>query len=210
MKFDRDAFPVFVDKLIEAFNPRFLRNLPHGSNESERPVFIVGMPRSGTTLVEQILSSHPEVYGAGELGDIRLAMIDLPKVIGTQNEYPDCLLDMKQETCDQIAQTYLDHLMRLATDERYVINKMPGNFLNLGFISILFPKARIIHCMRDPLDTCLSCYFNEFLSGGHGYAYRLDDLGYYYRYYERLMQHWHKVLDTPILNVPGKYDTPPT
>ena len=200
IKYDSDAFTASVKKLIEAFDSQNLSNLPRGSNHSERPVFIVGMPRSGTTLVEQILASHPEVYGAGELDHIRLAIDDLPRTGELQKPYPDCLVELTQETYDHIAQSYLDHLKQLSTRERYVIDKMPGNFLHLGFIALLFPKAHIIHCMREPLDTCLSCYFSDF-KGAHSYAYRLEDLGHYYRNYERLMQHWNAVLDIPILNV---------
>ena len=204
LKFDSDAFSASVDKIIETFNSQVLRNLPRGSNHSERPVFIVGMPRSGTTLVEQILSSHPQVFGAGELEDIRWAIGNLPKMVKLQKPFPDCLVDLTQETYDQIAQSYLDHLTQLSTDERYVINKMPGNFIHLGFIAILFPKTRIIHCMRDPLDTCLSCYFSKFNGTAHRYSYRLDYLGHYYRNYQRLMRHWNEVLDIPILNVSYK------
>lgn len=198
--FDSDSFSAYVDKLIETFNSRFLRSLPRGSNDSARPVFIVGMPRSGTTLVEQILSSHPQIYGAGELEYIRLAINDLPNMVELQNLFPECLVELTQETIDQIALSYLDHLMQLSTQERYVINKMPLDFLHLGFIAMLFPKARIIHCTRDPLDTCLSCYFSEF-QGDHRYAHRLEDLGNYYKNYDRLMKHWSEVLDIPILNV---------
>ncbi len=200
IKFDRDSDSAIVDKLIETFNPHFLSNLPRSTNNSERPVFIVGMPRSGTTLVEQILSSHPQIYGAGELGYLRMAIPKLPK-LESQKTYPDNLAELTQETYDQIAQSYLDFLMQSSTEERYVINKMPGYFLHLGFIAILFPKARIIHCMRDPLDTCLSCYFSDFIGSSNSFAHRLEDLGYHYRNYDRLMQHWNAVLDIPILNV---------
>ncbi len=199
--FNNDAFSASVDKLIETFDTQISGNLPRGSNDSERPVFIVGMPRSGTTLVEQILASHPDVYGAGELEDIRLAIANLPRLIEIQKPFPDCFADLTQQTVDQVAQVYLDHLQQLSNDARYVIDKMPGNFLHLGFIALLFPRTHIIHCMRDPLDTCLSCYFSEFKGTAHRYSYRLEDLAHYYNDYHRLMQHWYRVLDIPILNV---------
>jgi tetratricopeptide (TPR) repeat protein len=201
MEFDGDAYSASVDKLIETFNTRNLSTLPRASNNSDRTVFIVGMPRSGTTLVEQILSCHPEVFGAGELEHIHLAIDNLPKMVTSQKPYPDCLAELTQESLDELAQTYLDHMAQLATHEHYVINKMPELFQHLGFIAMLFPKARIIHCTRDPLDTCLSLYFGNFRGLGVRYCYRQEDLGHYYRNYERLMQHWNAVLDIPIMNV---------
>ena len=200
IQYDSDSDSAFVDKLIETFNPHFLSNLARSSNDSERPVFIVGMPRSGTSLVEQILASHSQIYGAGELGYLRMAIPNLPR-LESQKTYPDSLAELTQETYDHIAQSYLDLLMQSSTEERYVINKMPGYFLHLGFIAILFPRAHIIHCMRDPLDTCLSCYFSDFVGSSNSFTHRLEDLGHHYRNYDRLMRHWNEVLDIPILNV---------
>ena len=165
-----------------------------------RPVFIVGMPRSGTSLTEQILASHPEVFGAGELNDINESIAKLPAMIRNNNTYPGCIKDLNQEIADKLAQEYLTRLDSFSTEKKRITDKMPHNFVNLGLISLLFPEARIIHCLRDPRDTCLSLYFQDF-GWIHPYATRLENLGNYYVQYKRLMKHWTSVLDTPILTI---------
>ena len=192
-----------VDKHVAVYNKEFMRRAPRASHGSQRPVFIVGMPRSGTTLVEQILSIHPEVYGAGELEDINWMAISLPKTLASSSSYPDCVPELTVDACDQLAAQYLDRLSALAPDAaRLVTDKMPGNYFHLGLVVLLFPEARIIHCTRDPLDICLSCYFQSFIqANNHQYAYNLEHLGCAYRQYQRLMNHWKHVLDVPFMDV---------
>lgn len=190
----------FVDSLITIYNKDFLNNAPHGKNESQRPVFIIGMPRSGTSLVEQILASHPRIHGAGELEVIGRMTDALPAELGVNTPYPQCLSSLTQEKCDELAQRYLEQLASQAGDALRVTDKMPRNFLHLGFITLLFPHARIIHCIRNPLDTCLSCYFQRFV-GGNEFADNLADLGAYYNQYLRLMRHWKTTLDISMLEI---------
>lgn len=173
---------------------------PRATNRSRLPVFIVGMPRSGTSLVEQILASHPRVHGAGELEDISLIYKDLPRLLETDLPFPRCMALLKRKTLDQIAQRYLNRLARLGGSAMRVTDKMPHNFLLLGLIDQLFPGARVIHVHRDPMDTCLSIYFQRF-NEKHPYAFALEDLGRYYRQYEGLMAHWRAVLRLPLLDV---------
>ena len=172
------------------------------SNQSKLPVFIVGMPRSGTSLVEQIIACHPLVYGAGELKDIHQLAASLPQLLGTYHEYPECEKLLTKGLLNELAGQHLDMLKKMADDESIirVTDKMPGNYLYLGLIKRLFPKATIIHCMRDPLDTCLSCYFQDFV-GYHPYAYNLMHLGMNYRHYEYLMEFWRDVIGLPMLEV---------
>jgi tetratricopeptide (TPR) repeat protein len=184
-----------VDALIAGFAPESLERMPRPSLRSERPVFIVGMPRSGTSLVEQILASHPRVFGAGELNDINELVRSLPASV-----YPGRMAAIGQGTVDELAGRYLDRLASLADDAWRVTDKMPANFQNLGFIAVLLPGARVIHCMREPLDTCLSIYFQNF-GTAHPYASDLGNIGAFYRQYERLMAHWREVLDIPIFEV---------
>jgi len=198
--FDREKFSGFMDALIDTFDSGFMRAAPRATHGSRRPIFIVGMPRSGTSLVEQILSSHPQVWGGGELEDIKEIAFSISAAVSSPLSYPRSVRDLTVETCNQLAARYLDRLTRLSSDARYVTDKMPQNFLALGLITLLFPGARIIHCARDPMDTCLSCYFHDFI-GYHPYVYQLDSLGFYYRQYRRLMHHWQEVLPDPILNV---------
>ncbi len=173
---------------------------PRATNRSHLPVFIVGMPRSGTSLVEQILASHPQVHGAGELEDISLIYKDLPRLLETDLPFPRCMALLKRKTLDQIAQRYLNRLARLGGTAMRVTDKMPHNFLLLGLIDHLFPGARVIHVHRDPMDTCLSIYFQRF-NAEHPYAFALADLGRYYRQYEGLMAHWRALLRLPLLDV---------
>jgi hypothetical protein len=198
--FDRGEFTRFIDDLINTFDVDFMRNAPCAHHGSRRPVFIVGMPRSGTSLVEQILASHPEVCGGGELEDIRHIAFGAGAWLGSSHTYPRVVRELAAADCDTLAAGYLKKLAVLSPQARCVTDKMPQNFLALGLIALLFPEARVIHCLRDPLDTCLSCYFHDF-TGYHPYAYRLEGLGFYYRQYQRLMRHWRAVLPIPMLDV---------
>lgn len=188
------------DDLISVFSAERISRLPRSRIHSELPVFIVGMPRSGTTLVEQILASHPDVFGAGELGDIPKIAATVSAAIRTATPYPHCVGELKQQTVDELSQSYLSVLTKFSRTAKRITDKMPHNFLNLGIISLLFPKARVIHCLRDPIDTCLSIYSLPF-NIAHPYADDLAHLGDYYRQYRRLMAHWKSVLSIPVLEI---------
>lgn len=198
--FDRDEFDSTIEKNIAVFSEQKNKALPVSSVRSGRPVFVVGMVRSGTSLVEQILASHPDVFGAGELGDIYYYSLKLPGIVGSGYRYPGCMSLVNQSHLDDFANQYLQHLAEISQGEKKVIDKLPGNFMYLGIIEKLFPDARVIHCMRDPVDTCLSAYFQNF-TGTLPYAYKLEDLAFFYKGYRRLMEHWKGVLDIPILDI---------
>lgn len=189
-----------IDETIRVFSKEFMQTAPHSTTHSTRPVFVLGMPRSGTSLLEQILASHPAVFGAGELPVLMRIAYNLPAFLGSDLEFPACVTRLNQQSVDRAANHYLQHLTRLSADAPRVIDKMPGNFNFIGLIDILFPGARIIHCMRDPLDTCLSCYFQDF-SRTQDYSYNLTHLGLFYRDYERLMAHWKRVVRVPVLDI---------
>jgi tetratricopeptide (TPR) repeat protein len=199
-QFDIDAHRAVVDELIEVFGREGLARMPRASRSAERVVLVVGMPRSGTSLVEQILASHPAVFGAGELPDIGHLTLRLPALPGRSTGYPRTVTGISQSQLDDLAAAYHDRLRQLSPDARRVTDKMPQNFLHLGFVELLFPQAKIIHCLRDPMDSCLSCYFHLF-GGYHPYAYDLRDLGLYYREYRRLMAHWKTALSLPMLEI---------
>ena len=152
------------------------------------PVFIVGMPRSGTTLIEQILSSHPAVEGAGELKtfDVVTAGVMLPE--RDAGEWEVALVRLRE-----LGRSYLDQVWKLAPDAQCITDKMPGNFMYLGLLHLMMPQAKIVHAMRDPMDSCFSCYTQHFRDS-HDYAYDLGTLGRYYRRYMKLMRHWHEVM----------------
>jgi tetratricopeptide (TPR) repeat protein len=199
-RFAREEHGKMVNDAIALFQTDRMRNMPKAKIMSDRPVFIVGMPRSGTSLVEQILASHPRIFGAGELNDINQYANGMQARLGAAAPYPACLGWVTQTVLDGLAQRYLDRLLAMEKTAARVTDKMPHNFLHLGMIAMLFPGARIIHTMRDPMDTCLSIYFQQF-NDLHAYAHNLSDLGYYYRSYEKLMTHWRSVLDLPLLEV---------
>jgi tetratricopeptide (TPR) repeat protein len=183
--YDRAKTTQGVDALIRRFDTQFFAdNALHG-NESDRPVFVVGLPRSGTSLTEQILASHTSVYGAGEL-TFWQAAFDTYFRVGLESPAAAQLLP-------GMAQSYLAQLNAVASDALHVVDKMTANFMCLGLIHAAFPRAKIIHLQRHPLDTCLSIYFQYFQTI-HPYGNDLEDLAHYYREYERLMAHWRSVL----------------
>lgn len=198
--FDRQQFLDFVQFNIDTFDKHFFAHATYASADSQRPVFILGMPRSGSSLTEQILASHKDVYGAGELRTIPNLGKETATLAKSEKEYPRLLPELNGEQLDTLAQSYLDHIENLAGGERLVTDKLPHNFMHVALISLLFPHSHIIHTVRNPMDTCLSCYFQDFLNQLN-FTYRLDDLGFYYCHYARLMEHWKKVIPVPTLTV---------
>jgi len=198
--FDEPGYVSMFDSLITTYTADIFAKHHHEFDSSENPIFIIGMPRSGTSLAEQILASHTDVYGAGELPIVNRMVDQLPIVLNTSIPYPECLKDLDNHTLGQLASEYLEESQQKSNNEEFITDKMPSNFMHLGFISLMFPNARIIHCTRDPLDTCLSCYFQNF-TGEHPYAYSLSSLGKFYRMYEKLMGHWSKVIPNQIFDL---------
>ena len=177
-----------------------LRN-PGKSDKKPQPVFIVGMPRSGTSLVEQILASYPLVSACGELQLINNLTSALPSLLKTDATYPECLSEADRNIFLVMAEWYLDEIgPMLDADSIVATDKAPLNFWHLGLIQLLFPGTKILHCVRNPLDNCLSNYFQNF-TGRLSYASDLASLGDYYLKYQRLMQHWKSVLDVGILDI---------
>lgn len=199
--YDPLAWERWISRQIAYFTSERLRSLPRATDRSDKPVFIVGMPRSGTSLVEQIVASHPAVHGAGELVYIQQIVIGTVSAASAQmDDYPDCLDRITLEHVDDMANIYLASITALNPAAERITDKMPMNFLYLGLISLLLPGARIIHCRRDPMDTCLSCFMTQFRSGQE-FKHDLTHLGAFYRLYERLLAHWKASLDVPILEV---------
>jgi tetratricopeptide (TPR) repeat protein len=192
--FDRASHRNLVDSIISANTPERMQRQIEGGNPSHRPVFIVGMPRSGTSLMEQILASHPDVFGAGEL---RFWSLEANRYFPDMSAWYDDARQLRE-----ISSRYETEISQHSSSASRVVDKMPANFLNLGMIHAAFPSARIIHMQRNPADTCLSIYFQGF-SEHHAYSNDLDDLAFYYREYRRLMNHWREVLPPGIfLDVP--------
>lgn len=165
--------------------------------DDERPVFIVGMPRSGTTLTEQYLSAHPDIEGMGELHDMRKIARDLGYGSDNPREFTDRVSKLTREDCTNIAHVYMKGYAKARKQARRLVDKSPHNYELLGLITLLFPKAHIIHCSRDPMDNCVAIFMQNF-NDAHGYNKDLTTLGGYYREYLGLMKHWRSVLPLPI------------
>lgn len=200
--FDAESHAAYISRIIETCNADFLQDRQSWRDNSQMPIFIFGMPRSGTTLVEQIVSSHPKVLAGGEL-DFFFQLEPKSTPEGQPLSYPEYLSLVDQQTARDISSKYLQLIRNLAESaegQNRVTDKMPHNFLFLGFLCLLFPNAKFIHCQRHPLDTCLSIYFQRF-AREHHYAYDLIDIGSSYREYHRLMGHWHDILPIQIFEV---------
>ncbi len=198
--FSREAHSRDIDAIIEAFSRDSLARLPRSPDRHERLIFIVGMPRSGTSLVEQILASHPGVHGAGELPHLLDIARSLPDRVGEATPYPRCIRAITPEAAREAADEYVSLLPGESRSFARVSDKMPHNFLHVGLIGLLFPGARVVHCVRDAIDTCFSCY-TTIMSPAHAYSTDLEDLGHVYRDYQRLMDHWESVAVVPIARV---------
>ncbi|MEI9989103.1 MAG: sulfotransferase [Rhizomicrobium sp.] len=191
ISYDETSVAEFFTAIAAAFSPALVRSRAGAGDLSDAPVFVVGMPRSGSTLVEQILASHPDVYGAGELLVMNDLIADLP-------DYPSGIAAVSDAALRKFGRRYIEHMRALAPGAKRIVDKLPANFRHLGTIHLALPNAKIVHVRRDPMDTCLSCYSKLFL-GGLNFAYDLGELGRYHKMYEVLTAHWHGVLPERVL-----------
>ncbi len=182
----------FFDLVTNIFDNTFMDQHQSSGSDDKTPIFIVGMPRSGTSLVEQILASHPQVYGAGEL--LYLKQVILRACGGSPGyNFLKNIEKLKQDDFANLGNEYVAEIRSHSASANYITDKLPHNFFYLGMIKVILPHAKIIHCQRGPLDNCLSIYKNYF-SDCQRYAYDLAELGEYFRFYQELMEHWHRVL----------------
>ncbi|MBF0358915.1 MAG: sulfotransferase [Magnetococcales bacterium] len=190
-----------IERIKTVFTPELFNKLKDLGTTDKWPVFIVGMFRSGTSLTEQILASHTKVYGAGERVEMGVFSRELPSRLNVDEPFPECIEHLSATVAKEVASAYRDALWSgVDADTLRIVDKLPFNFLHLGLIALLFPKAHIIHCQRHPLDVCLSIYFQNF-AGGHKFMQNLEDIAYFYRAYHDLMIHWEKVLGLSIHTV---------
>ncbi|HUK08952.1 MAG TPA: tetratricopeptide repeat protein [Stellaceae bacterium] len=187
---EREVLALF-DRIARVFTPPLLRAKQGMGDPSTVPVFVVGMPRSGTTLIEQILASHPKVFGAGELRHLNQA---IASACGTERGgFPETVAEMSAERLRALGEAYLSSVRALAPEAPRITDKMPSNFLFVGMIRLALPNARVVHVRRDPVDTCVSC-FSKLFAGEQNHTYELAELGRYYKRYEALMAHWRQIL----------------
>ncbi len=191
--YDEAATLASMNRTRAVLTRDFISDRQGCGDPSAVPLFIVGMPRSGTTLIEQILASHPEIFGAGELCLFEQTADAIRSTLALSAAFPDLVPEMAAEDFRALGALYLDKLKRRAPGASRMTDKMPANFLYAGLIHLALPNAVIIHAIRDPLDTCVSCFSVHFTKG-QMHTYDLAELGRYYRHYRTLMAHWRRVL----------------
>ena len=197
----KEGFTTHIQNLISVFSKEFLSRPVPFAQSIESPVFVVGMPRSGTTLVSSILSRHPSVDTAGEVGTIPEFPRHIDQMLNNGKRYPQTAESITPLIASTLILKYEKRLRRdVGRSAPHVVDKLPFNFLHLGLIAMLFPKARIIHCIRHPLDTCLSNYFQRFAPNLE-YSFDLQTTAHFYGLYTTLMEHWRKVLPIPMLDI---------
>jgi hypothetical protein len=196
--YDEAATLRFFERIQAVFARELMREKRGGGDHSPAPVFVLGMPRSGTTLVEQILASHSKVFGAGELEEFGKAVASSVQANCASVTFPEIVPAMSAEQLRQLGGCYLDAIGAAARPAERIVDKLPLNFAFVGLIHLALPNARIIWARRDPIDTCVSC-FSTLFGGDQPHTYELGELGRYHRAYEALMEHWRRVLPEGVL-----------
>ncbi len=197
--FDSERNARAIQQIIDSFTPEFFRTLRGRGSPSRRPIFIVGMPRSGTTLIEQILASHPQVFGAGELDDVIRLVCQLAAPSGDPNDVVRRALELDAASFRKLADRHVARLEELGGSAEHVVDKMPSNYMHLGLIAALWPESRIILCRRDPRDIALSCWATYF--GALRWANDLRVVAKQMIEHDRLIAHWKTVLPIPLIEV---------
>ncbi len=191
---------VVHDRIIKVFTPEFFVERNGYGDPSPDPILIVGLPRSGSTLIEQILASHSMVEGTMELPDLGRTIADLNMKTRGRKEYPEAVLPLDREQVTELGRDYMDSTSRYRTDKPFFIDKMPNNFQAVGFLRLILPNAKVIDARRHPLDSCLGSYKQLFYKG-QSFTYDQFELGHYYLEYRRIMDHWNAVLPGHVLDV---------
>jgi tetratricopeptide (TPR) repeat protein len=193
----------YVDSVIQGFTPGLFEQVAGGGLDDIRPVFVFGLPRSGTTLVEQVLASHSQIYGAGELRLTRKSFDSIPYAIDCPGPAPDCLARLTPMAVRRLAEQHRDRLEHLAEGRpaERIVDKMPDNYIYLGLLAAMFPRAVFIHCRRDLRDIAVSCWTTDFRPENIPWASDPNYMGSRFEQYLRLMDHWRSVMPVPIHEV---------
>jgi tetratricopeptide (TPR) repeat protein len=186
ISYDEATTNDYFARIKRVFTPELMSSLAGAGDPSARPIFILGMPRSGTTLVEQILATHPRIFGAGEL--------DVFSTLAKELSYPEGVADLSRDRLRELGANYVRQITALGNGAIWITDKMPSNFFYVGLIRLALPNAKIIHTRRNAVDTCLSCFSKLFVSVGQNFSYDQGELGRYWRQYDALMAHWRQIL----------------
>ena len=198
IKYSSDDTTDNTKRILEFFNQENIQNLAKSSTSNRDPIFVLGMPRSGSTLVDQIISSHSKVDGTQELPNIIKIAAELNT--NNQNNYPEVLRELDDSKLSKLGKDYILETAWARNSAPFFVDKMPNNFIHIGLIKTILPNAKIIDTRRDPMDTCFSC-FKQFFARGQLFTYSLEDLGNYYTDYIRAMDHWHNIYGKDIFTV---------
>ena len=198
IKYSSDDTTDNTKRILNFFNQENIQKLAKSSTEDRDPIFVLGMPRSGSTLVDQIISSHSKVDGTQELPNIIKIAAELNT--NNQNNYPEVLKELDESKLSNLGKDYISETAWARDSAPFFIDKMPNNFIHIGLIKTILPNAKIIDTRRDPMDTCFSC-FKQFFARGQLFTYSLEDLGNYYTDYIRAMNHWHNIYGKDIYTV---------
>lgn len=197
--FDRAEFVQRIDRLIEVYTPAMIAKMPRAKNKYDWPVIIAGLPRSGTTLLERVIAAHPQASGIGEVEAFRELSHSIPERTG--GPYPETASKLDPRELELDAWSYRELVNGLGRLSSRVADKSLHNWRLLGLIAQVLPGARVVWCRRSALNVCISCYTRELMPGRHPFKSDLADLGFAFAHYERLMRHWLKVLDLPVIEV---------
>ena len=198
IKYSSDDTTENTKRILNFFNQENIQNLSKSSSNNKDPIFVLGMPRSGSTLVDQIISSHSKVDGTQELPNIIKIAAELNN--DSQNTYPEVLKELNDTKISDLGKNYITETAWARENAPFFVDKMPNNFIHIGLIKTILPNAKIIDTRRDPMDTCFSC-FKQFFARGQLFTYSLEDLGKYYTDYIRAMNHWHNIYGKDIFTV---------
>ena len=198
IKYSSDDTSDNTKRILDFFSNENINNLSKSSTNNPDPIFVLGMPRSGSTLVDQIISSHSKVDGTQELPNIIKIAAELNN--HKQNSYPEVLKELDDLKISKLGKDYISETTWARDNAPFFIDKMPNNFIHIGLIKTILPNAKIIDTRRDPMDTCFSC-FKQFFARGQLFTYSMEDLGNYYADYIRAMNHWHKVYGKDIFTI---------
>ena len=189
-----------TDRTIEVFDAEFFAARQGWGAPDSAPILVVGLPRSGSTLIEQILASHSAIEGTQELTDLTRRIRDVSQAQQDGREYPEAVRELSAADARMLGERYLEGTQRYRSGKPHFIDKMPNNFAHVGFLHLLLPGARVINACRHPLDSCIGTY-KQLFYGGQSFSYDFFELGQYYMDYQRLMDHWHAVLPSKVLDV---------
>lgn len=203
-RLDEPYDPVFTerlhDRMIDVFSSEFLDVFSGVGDHNAEAIFIVGLPRTGSTLIEQILASHPDVEGTHELPELTRLSQNLPFGGFEQSRYPENVVNLDKSAFQALGESYIERTQNYRSSAPFFTDKYLGNFMHLGLLQLMLPNARIINARRHPLDSCLGCY-KQLFARGQSFSYDLDELGEYFLQYRRLMAHWDAVMPGKVLHV---------